>query len=204
MAKCLTIRLGCAVAGAAFAIMVLGNPANASNLVVNGSFETGDFTGWTQFGDTTSSGVVNGSIGNGSPTDGADLAYFGPVNLPGGIKQSILTGVGTYNVSFDLSNRQGSVFSVDLGATNLDHFGAVDLGVTSFSYTVTTSGPETLVFTFFNPPSYYTLDNVSVSLNTFSAATPLPSTWLMMLSGFVGLGFLVYRGTKKRTAIAVA
>jgi len=37
------------------------------------------------------------------------------------------------------------------------------------------------------------------------AATPLPSTWLMLLSGFVGLGYFAYRGTKKRTdALAAA
>ena len=30
--------------------------------------------------------------------------------------------------------------------------------------------------------------------------TPLPSTWTMMLLGFVGLGFFVYRGTKKNSA----
>jgi len=35
-------------------------------------------------------------------------------------------------------------------------------------------------------------------------ATPLPSTWLMLLSGFLGLGFLAYRGTKKRSALAAA
>ena len=35
-------------------------------------------------------------------------------------------------------------------------------------------------------------------------ATPLPSTWLMLLSGFVGLGFFAYRGTKKRTVLAAA
>ena len=34
------------------------------------------------------------------------------------------------------------------------------------------------------------------------SATPLPSTWLMLLSGFVGLGYFAYRGTKKRTALA--
>jgi hypothetical protein len=34
--------------------------------------------------------------------------------------------------------------------------------------------------------------------------TPLPSTWLMLLSGFVGLGFMAYRGTKKRTAALAA
>jgi hypothetical protein len=36
------------------------------------------------------------------------------------------------------------------------------------------------------------------------ATTPLPSTWLMLLSGFFGLGLLAYRGTKKRTALAAA
>ena len=37
------------------------------------------------------------------------------------------------------------------------------------------------------------------------SATPLPSTWLMLLSGFVGLGFFAYRGTKKKaSALAVA
>jgi len=30
--------------------------------------------------------------------------------------------------------------------------------------------------------------------------TPLPSTWLMLLSGFVGLGFFAYRGAKKNVA----
>lgn len=35
-------------------------------------------------------------------------------------------------------------------------------------------------------------------------ATPLPSTWLMMLSGFIGFGFLAYRGTKKNSAALAA
>jgi hypothetical protein len=36
------------------------------------------------------------------------------------------------------------------------------------------------------------------------AATPLPSTWTMMLIGFVGLGFFAYRGTKKNSAALAA
>jgi hypothetical protein len=42
--------------------------------------------------------------------------------------------------------------------------------------------------------------NISVSL----AATPLPPTWLMLLSGFVGLGFFAYRGKRKNAAAAFA
>lgn len=37
-----------------------------------------------------------------------------------------------------------------------------------------------------------------------SSATPLPSTWVMLLSGFIGIGFLAYRGTKKNTALVAA
>jgi hypothetical protein len=36
------------------------------------------------------------------------------------------------------------------------------------------------------------------------STTPLPSTWLMLLSGFVGLGFFAYRGTKKGSAAIAA
>ena len=32
------------------------------------------------------------------------------------------------------------------------------------------------------------------------ANTPLPSTWLMLIAGFAGFGFLAYRGTNKRAA----
>jgi len=31
-------------------------------------------------------------------------------------------------------------------------------------------------------------------------ATPLPSTWMMLLTGFLGLGFFAYRGVKKKAA----
>jgi cbb3-type cytochrome oxidase subunit 3 len=37
-----------------------------------------------------------------------------------------------------------------------------------------------------------------------TTTTPLPSTWLMLLSGFVGLGFFAYRGTKKNAAAIAA
>jgi hypothetical protein len=43
-----------------------------------------------------------------------------------------------------------------------------------------------------------------VTVNFDVAATPLPATWTMMLIGLAGLGFFGYRGTKKRTVLAVA
>jgi hypothetical protein len=46
--------------------------------------------------------------------------------------------------------------------------------------------------------------DVGNSTFTFVTATPLPPTWLMMLSGLVGLGFFVYRGTKEGPAAIIA
>ena len=45
------------------------------------------------------------------------------------------------------------------------------------------------------------LDDLSITTTT--AAVPEPSTWAMMLIGFVGLGFMVYR-RKNQTAAAMA
>jgi hypothetical protein len=38
----------------------------------------------------------------------------------------------------------------------------------------------------------------------FVAATPLPSTWTMLIAGFVGLGFLAWSGSKKSAATMAA
>jgi hypothetical protein len=40
--------------------------------------------------------------------------------------------------------------------------------------------------------------------NITTSATPLPSTWTMMLLGLVGLGFVAYRGLKKDSAAIAA
>lgn len=40
--------------------------------------------------------------------------------------------------------------------------------------------------------------------NFDATATPLPSTWLMLIAGFAGFGFLAYRGTKKNSVALAA
>ena len=137
------------LAGAAFAAMMAaaGQAGAATNLVANGSFETGDFTGWTQFGDTSYTGVTYGCFDVGCPTDGSYLAYFGSVYSVGGIEQALGTAAGQYTVSFALSDDSGSYFSADLGSTNLTNFGYVgSFGTTLYSFTVATTGPETSEF----------------------------------------------------------
>jgi hypothetical protein len=50
--------------------------ADPTNLVVNGGFETGDFTGWTVSGDTQAAQVINNSDLSHS---GCCFAEFNPV-----------------------------------------------------------------------------------------------------------------------------
>ncbi len=47
-------------------------------------------------------------------------------------------------------------------------------------------------------------DTLIISDTPPTSETPLPSTWLMLLGGFIGLGFFAYRGTKKGGAALAA
>jgi PEP-CTERM motif len=47
-------------------------------------------------------------------------------------------------------------------------------------------------------------DQVTLTGSVSSNITPLPSTWTMLIAGFVGLGFFAYRGTKKNAAALAA
>ena len=54
----------------------------------------------------------------------------------------------------------------------------------------------------YDPPNQYNGD--LIASNWLLTETPLPSTWPMLIAGFVGLGFFAYRGTKKKSAALAA
>ncbi len=71
-------------------------------------------------------------------------------------------------------------------------------GWTEYSFDVTATGSDTFSVGFRNDPAFDGLDNFSVT------AVPEISTWLMMLAGFAGLGFVGYRqGRRERDIQAV-
>jgi len=84
----------------------------------------------------------------------------------------------------------GLAFTIEGGATLVDLF---DNGVGAFSG-INYGGYGVVVAT----PSA-ALDYVSAGV---TASTPEPSTWAMMILGFVTLGFAGYRGSRKAAAIA--
>jgi hypothetical protein len=180
----------------ALCLLTLGTAVLAyadSNLVVNGSFETGDFTGWTVSGDSGFAGVcdVSSCPGGYTPQDGNYAAYFGPVGDTATISQMIPTTPGdSYTVSFYLAapnNGTPNYFSVTFGTTS---FSFSDFGA-SFDWqqfvltTVATSDQTQLSFTFRNDPAYWFVDNVSV--NVSSGTVPEPGTLALFGSGILGL-----------------
>ena len=168
-----------------FAALAMTAAAAHANLVTNGGFETGDLSGWSQFGNTGFTGAA------GSPYNhtGSFGAAFGPVGSTGGVSQSLATVAGaTYTVNFWLYNDGGTpnIFSwawdgTTQAAPNLVN--AAGFGYTEYTFNVTASGASTdLAFTFQQNPAYYGLDDVSVT------QVPEPGTILLFGAALVAAG----------------
>ena len=174
-------KIGVAVIGLALGTIA---PAQAANIVTNGSFETGDFTGWTPTGDQTYNGVQCPGPG---PTvaDGNCSAFFGPVGTTGGITQDLTTVAGTlYEIEFSLNSDGGTPnsFSGSFGAvTFIDETDMANTGgFQTFSFQVLATGTSTaLTFLFRDDPGFFFLDAVSVDV----AAVPAPAALVLVGAG---------------------
>ena len=159
--------------------------AIGQNLVTNGGFETGDFTGWTQFGNTGFSGVTCPGAGN--VPEGNCEAFFGQVGSTGGISQNVnlVANRGTdISFVFDPDGGTPSSFTAMIDAVtllNLVNPPAAPPTTFSFHVFLPTGGPTALSFSFRDDPGFNFFDNVVVTV-------PEPATLALMGIALAGLG----------------
>jgi hypothetical protein len=186
---------------AAAVFAVAATQAHAANIVVNGGFETGDFTSWTANTNSASPWQVDvaGSHGN-NPFDGTFYAstgclgaqcITGTTSQQASLSQDLTTVVGdSYTLDFFFGSAGDTMELQALfgGAVAEDLTG---LGTTPYTeYTVSglvaTSTTTTLEFLGRQDPAWDELDDVSV-VDDGAAAAPEPAAWMLGLSGLVAL-----------------
>ncbi len=151
------LKRSSAVLGVMLALMAA---ASAQELVTNGGFETGDLSGWTQWGDTSYTNVQNYTVHSGSYA-----LRSGPGTADGGIQQTLTAPAGTFHVSVWWYTYPGGHMFVKLDGNQIfyDDSNNPPNHYTEFQGDFAAGANPVLQLGFYNPPQYYYVDDVSVT-----------------------------------------
>lgn len=164
------------------ALALLTTPAMAANQISNGSFETGDFTGWAVVGDTPLAVGVIGSTTIVPAISGTRQAFLSTVLGQVALSQSFASTIGeTYRFSFGVyADGGGQLFDASIGGVSKLNLGGAGHGYLTFDFNhVATATTTDVVFTVKHNTGFYLLDRVTVL-----GGVPEPASWAMLIAGF--------------------
>jgi hypothetical protein len=171
------------------------NPDPPFNLLLNGSFQTGDFTDWTLSGNVDGNTFVTGPFDGYVSQDATDgfFAALGAVGSDVIISQSFSDTSGqhyAFSFYYNANGTQPSDISAFWdGTLLLSLTNPLTSGYQHFTFLETGTGLDTVSFHARNDPDYDALDNVSVVSE--------PGSLLLLGSGLVGLGGTIRRKLRK-------
>jgi hypothetical protein len=178
----------------AFLGLALSGQAMAGgNIVMNGGFETGDFTDWSLSGNTQYTMVTDRTFGSKSgssyaPHSGSDYALLGPIGSLGMLSQTLATTAGqSYTFSWWLASDgdYANEFSASWNGTQV--FDQQDIpvqGYVEYSFTVQATSSSTVIeFNYRDDPGYLSLDDVSVTASISTQSVPEPSSAVLACLG---------------------
>jgi PKD repeat protein len=202
-----TNNLGIPITGFGPPSITATNTAVYAGLVLNGGFETGQFSDWTTNaspGNSINFFVDNGSGTGISPHSGKNLAALGSIGSLSYLTQTLPTSAGArYLLSLWLNSPDGQTpneFQVSWNGTTLfDATNIPAIGWTNLQFFVNATGGATaLKFGFQDDPWYLGLDDVSVvSAQPGIGSLGFSGTNLVLngLNGFSGGTYYVLMST---------
>jgi len=124
-------------------------------------------------------------------TDVGILVHWGDIHITDDTAYSAATQLAIWDVAY---HGTGDTFTSSSTAVNNE--------VSYLMTNLASLGPAAFLKEVVDP--VYNQGLVFEVGTSTSLPTPLPSTWTMLIAGFVGLGFFAYRGTKKNSATLAA